>query len=176
MTLHPPMKFTRIILAGALLALCGCVSPRAQHGIPKFAQVSPNIYRGGQPDAEGWRWLRELSVYEVVKLNSDAEGSDALAAQFGMVVHRMPISVTQQLLGPTTNEIESAVGCVARATNTTIVFVHCSHGEDRTGLVVAAYRREVEGWTKPNAREEMLRMGFHRNLLGLDWYWHTKVK
>lgn len=42
------------------------------------------------------------------------------------------------------------------------VFVHCSKGVDRTGMMVALYRILVQGWPKPKALEEMERMGFHQ--------------
>ncbi len=41
------------------------------------------------------------------------------------------------------------------------VFVHCAHGKDRTGVVVAVYRMEVEGWREPEAEAEMEAFGFH---------------
>jgi len=46
-------------------------------------------------------------------------------------------------------------------------FVHCEHGEDRTGLAVGAYRIKVEHWTKPAAYQEMEAPGFHPLLRGL---------
>ena len=49
-------------------------------------------------------------------------------------------------------------------------FVHCAHGQDRTGLVVAVYRVR-HGWTKAQAQAEMLRLGFHPTLLGLWQSW-----
>jgi protein tyrosine/serine phosphatase len=41
------------------------------------------------------------------------------------------------------------------------VFVHCQHGKDRTGLVAAVYRMEVDGWSEAEAEAEMEAFGFH---------------
>jgi len=41
------------------------------------------------------------------------------------------------------------------------VFVHCQAGVDRTGMMTAAYRIVVEGWTKEDAVREMRATGFH---------------
>jgi protein tyrosine/serine phosphatase len=41
------------------------------------------------------------------------------------------------------------------------VFVHCSRGVDRTGVVAAVYRMEVDGWSKAEAEAEMEAFGFH---------------
>ena len=49
------------------------------------------------------------------------------------------------------------------------VFVHCLHGADRTGTMVAVYRIIVEGWDKEKALEEMQKgpFGFHEVFKGL---------
>jgi protein tyrosine/serine phosphatase len=41
------------------------------------------------------------------------------------------------------------------------VLVHCQHGSDRTGTMVAIYRIVVEGWTKAEATDEMINGGFN---------------
>ena len=41
------------------------------------------------------------------------------------------------------------------------VFVHCAHGADRTGFMVAAYRVVEQGWTVEEAVAEMHNFGFH---------------
>ena len=52
------------------------------------------------------------------------------------------------------------------------ILVHCQHGEDRTGLVIAAYRVRVDGWSKQTAMDEALKFGY-RNWLnfGLNRTW-----
>ena len=50
------------------------------------------------------------------------------------------------------------------------VLVHCQHGSDRTGTMVAIYRIAYEGWSKEEATNEMINggYGFHpmwQNLL-----------
>ncbi len=42
------------------------------------------------------------------------------------------------------------------------VFVHCRLGDDRTGMMIAAYRMAEEGWTAAEARKEMEKFGFTR--------------
>ena len=44
------------------------------------------------------------------------------------------------------------------------VFFHCQHGADRAGAVAAIYRLAFEGWSKPDAIEEMVAggYGFHK--------------
>ena len=42
------------------------------------------------------------------------------------------------------------------------IFVHCRYGDDRTGMMIAAYRMADEAWTSDEARKEMEKFGFHR--------------
>ena len=49
------------------------------------------------------------------------------------------------------------------------VFVHCQHGADRTGTMVAIYRVVIEDWETEKAIDEMRNgpFGFHEILSGL---------
>lgn len=40
------------------------------------------------------------------------------------------------------------------------VLVHCQHGSDRTGTMVAIYRIAVQGWSKERALDEMVNGGY----------------
>ena len=40
------------------------------------------------------------------------------------------------------------------------IFAHCRLGDDRTGMMVAAYRMGLEGWTADEAMNEMRQFGF----------------
>ena len=40
------------------------------------------------------------------------------------------------------------------------VLVHCYHGADRTGIVIAFYRMIYQNWTPADAKAEMLQGGF----------------
>ena len=40
------------------------------------------------------------------------------------------------------------------------IFVHCYGGIDRTGAMIAVYRMANEGWTEPEARNEMHAFGY----------------
>src|SRR6266851_544456 len=44
------------------------------------------------------------------------------------------------------------------------VFVHCHYGEDRSGVMVAAYRIARQNWTADQAVAEMVSFGFHYHL------------
>jgi tyrosine-protein phosphatase SIW14 len=52
------------------------------------------------------------------------------------------------------------------------VFLHCQHGSDRTGTMIAVYRMTVDGWTVNEAIDEMMRggYGFHSMWTNLTAY------
>lgn len=168
-----------VLLTGALsAAVCmftllstGCRS-LAPAGIPNFHQVAPGVYRGGQPTTvNDWLTLRNLGVTNVIKLNLSSEGSDTLAEAMGMRVLHLPIDMSHQaFIKPGTNVIRQAVGAIKPGT-----FIHCLHGQDRTGLVIACKRVWQDGWTKERAQQEMLALGFHVELVGLYHFWLDEV-
>ena len=49
------------------------------------------------------------------------------------------------------------------------VFLHCLHGVDRTGIVVARLRMEINGWTVDKAWQEFLSEGHHKTMWFLGW-------
>ena len=150
-----------------LILLTGCAAPMT-HGIPNFATVEHGIYRGGQPTPEGWHWLQANGVKEVLKLNKESEASDLGADLLGLVVHGRPVSTGQQFgTSPlSAGTFERNLPLVQPGT-----FVHCQHGQDRTGLQIAVWRVRVCGWTCDRAETEMLALGFHKDLCGLWDYW-----
>jgi protein tyrosine/serine phosphatase len=168
------MTIKRAVMAAlataTLSVLCSCATLNGAHGIPNFDRVEEDVFRGGQPTDEGWRYLQSLGVTNVVKLNKENEGSDAEAEALGMTVHRFPISLKEQMWGRVnSNTVWNAVQCI-----TTHTFIHCEHGQDRTGLVVACDRVAMNT-PKHTAEQEMLQHGFHKSLRGLWAFWKHRV-
>jgi protein tyrosine/serine phosphatase len=52
------------------------------------------------------------------------------------------------------------------------VFVHCRQGQDRTGIVVAAYRMKTDGWPLDLAEAEMESFGFNGVWVNLRHFLH----
>lgn len=48
----------------------------------------------------------------------------------------------------------------------TPLLIHCWHGSDRTGTIVAAYRIVFQNWSKAQAIDEMIHggYGYHRSI------------
>jgi protein tyrosine/serine phosphatase len=159
----------KTILVIVALAFAGCTHESPQ-SLPNFAEVEPGVYRGGQPTARGWEDLKALGVQYDIKLDTNSEASDAGAAKAGIFVHFFPISLYEQTLGtPKPYVLEYAPWAIGPGT-----YIHCEHGQDRTGLIVGLYRLQVEHWTKARAYAEMRAHGFHPELLGLCRAWDNE--
>lgn len=154
-----------LIVVGA--AACATVAP-APDGIPNLAEVDPGVYRGGQPTAPGWAWLVAHGVRTSIKLNYEPEGAPA---SISVIVASMP---PEGIDTAEARPSSSAVGLALHALNhhAGAVFIHCDHGQDRTGLLVGLYRVLHDRWTPTAARAEMGLHGYHSIFLGLDAVWH----
>lgn len=133
--------------------------------IQNFATVEVGIYRGGQPDAEGWAFLKSIDITQVIKLNEDSEAVDNVPD--GMELFEVEIPFIEQLLTePVMSDLLTAVEFIAKGT-----FIHCKHCQDRTGLLIGMWRVLKCDWSKHRAYAEMLEHGYHPILLGLDKAW-----
>jgi protein tyrosine phosphatase (PTP) superfamily phosphohydrolase (DUF442 family) len=138
-------------------------------GVPNFAEVSPELYRGAQPTAAGFRELRRRGARTIVSLR-ETRSDRGLLRGTGLAYVHIPIppaSVHDR-------EVVSFLRLLDDPGNLPI-FVHCQMGSDRTGTMCAAYRIVRQGWAVDDALKELPRFGFHevwpelpRYLTGLD--------
>lgn len=160
---------------GIVALIVGCASVPIGGDVPNFKAIdaAKAEYRGGQPTTLAqWQYIRSLGVTNVTKLNTESEGSDILAFQVGMTVHYFPIDLWHQTLTKPSAVLMSNV--VASITPGT--YVHCEHGQDRTGLAVGCKRVWIDGWSKDAAWNEMQTNGFHKSLHSLSDFWEDNVK
>jgi tyrosine-protein phosphatase SIW14 len=125
-------------------------------GIPRFGQVSENLYRGGQPSAEGLQELQRMGVHVIVDLRGSPSRAERDAvAKLGMQY----VSIPSHCPFPSDKPWERFLE-VVRENRGEKIFVHCRLGDDRTGLAVATYRIAYEGWSAEEALREMKAFGF----------------
>lgn len=127
--------------------------PVEAKGLPNLHRVSGKLYRSAQPTAEGMREAERLGIRTVVSLRSGQRDA-LLAVGTDLVLRHVPMRAWNP-------HLPGAVAALsAIAVSPGPVLVHCWHGADRTGMVVALYRMVEQGWTREAAIREMLEGGY----------------
>jgi protein tyrosine/serine phosphatase len=135
----------------------------ANPGLPNLNRVNASLYRSAQPTKEGFAFLatrpslanNDRPVKTIVSLrafNDDAP----------LITESSTLHLEQIRFKSWHPEDKDVVKFLRIATTPAMqpVLVHCQHGADRTGTMVAIYRIAYEGWTMQQATDEMINGGF----------------
>lgn len=127
----------------------------------RFSQVSPGIFRGGQPTPEELRLLAEVhGVKRVVSLDGP------IGAEISAICHQLGIDhLIIPIGGPETKEFADFLQeNLSEVFEEQPLYIHCRHGKDRTGMAVGMYRIQEEGWDPKEALAEALSFDFGSGL------------
>lgn len=152
-----------LVLLAALTALVVADLRRA-HGLPPdFRVVEPGrLYRSGQPTAEQLAAvIKEYGIRTVVNLRNPAKETDyvddaPLAQPYGARVVRLPITSTV----PLSDEQLAALRQLYGDPGNYPILVHCEQGHARTGVAVALWRIERQGWEPAMAVQDIIATGY----------------
>ncbi len=157
-------------------------------GLPNLARVAPGIYRGGRPLlAEGGaESLQQLHIAKVINLQGGdltssmqkwtdwptlllrMEPGEALGAivaegeamkKIGAEMIHTPLDSLDPIDAREAGELRQILDLLDAADEAHPIYVHCEHGKDRTGLVLALYRVRHDGWSPARAAAEMADLG-----------------
>ena len=127
-------------------------------GVPNFYQVTPQLYRASQPDAQGFHGLEAMGITRVLSLRQTLDDK-TLAVGTGLVLTRVPMK-TRHVGEQNGAKVVQAMRALRQGLNEGPVLVHCRHGADRTGLIVALWRILYEGWSRQAAIDELIEGGY----------------
>ncbi len=122
--------------------------------------VTPNLIRGGQPTAEGVSRLKHAGIRTIIDLRNEPaiiEREANVCRQLGVRFVSIPLDEFNVPASADSGRFLQAVNDPGNQP----VYVHCLHGQDRTGAMVGLYRVMSQGWTADQAYEEMVARGFH---------------
>ncbi|AVP99656.1 protein-tyrosine-phosphatase [Ahniella affigens] len=128
-------------------------TPIAMPGLPNLHQVDTGIYRSAQPEAGAQASLSALGVRSVISLRY-SEDDPALLPN----VQRIHAPIESWDVDH--DEIMLALKSLIDPDNQPVL-LHCRHGADRTGTVMASYRMVVQGWSADAAITEMREGGYN---------------
>ncbi len=172
---------------GAPADNAGEVSEEALSAAPmaNFQKVRAGLYRGGHPDAAGLDYLKKIGVKRIVNLevgdfveafpwDITTELDEAHAR--GVTELRYPMSAFEPAAsGEFDKHMNEILALLKTASPSNAIYVHCKHGQDRTGLVLGLERVLDEKWAPKAAHDEMLKIGFHPFFLGLNHYFEERT-
>lgn len=125
-------------------------------GVSNFAQISPALYRGAQPTPEGFKTLKKMGIKTIVNLRTFHTDRRKLKGAGLRFAH-----MYCKAWHPESEDVARFLKLMEDKNNHP-VFVHCLHGADRTGMMVAAYRIIEQGWKVDDAARETHNFGFHK--------------
>jgi protein tyrosine/serine phosphatase len=140
-----------------------------QKALPNFHRINEALFRGAQPKPGGLDLLRQSGIKTIVNLRDDdrraqEEGTNARRA--GLRYFNIPLGRWSR---PDDKEIEQVLSVINTPENQP-VFVHCQHGADRTGVVIAVYRMAHDGWSSERAKNEAKHYGLKAWQFGIKNY------
>lgn len=121
--------------------------------VENFYKVDNGVYRSGQPSAEAFKEMEQMGMKEVLNLRNyhsdkdEAEGTNIKLNRVAMDAHSSKF-----------DELVEAIRIIKNRKGP--IVIHCWHGSDRTGLVVALYRIVFQNWTKEDALDELENGGY----------------
>ncbi|MCM8823192.1 MAG: tyrosine-protein phosphatase [Candidatus Omnitrophica bacterium] len=146
-----------------ILLISGCAYLTYIHDpfvdIPNFYKVNDYIYRGGYPKHKGYIYLKSLGIKTIVNFSGQNKRffyEQKITHDYGFNFVHIPLSIYSE------PEDEKVIKFFETILNPKLqpVFVHCTNGRDRTGVMIAVYRVVVEGRGVKESYKEALRYGF----------------
>ncbi len=156
--------------------------------VPRFRQVTASIYAGGNPSSKsegtGLDAIAVAGIYSMINLQGgdvdnsisgwvswwrqpgesrEARDNERLLWEMrGLEWYNFPLKSHAPKTELEDLGIRRALEIMAAATPEKPVYVHCEHGADRTGLLIALHRVLHLGWTPEEANAEWVRNGHGR--------------
>ena len=148
------------------------------YGAGNFYEVIPGqLYRGAQPQKGGLKRLASMGIRTIVNLRGEDQNTLAEqqeAKELGLNYYALPMG---GLSRPSDKQVEQVLAIINNPENGA-VFVHCKHGADRTGVIIACYRMTRENHSAEQAKEEAEKYGMSWVQLGMKRYiadYHKKL-
>ncbi|MDR2982954.1 MAG: tyrosine-protein phosphatase [Puniceicoccales bacterium] len=126
-----------------------------------FYKISPDLFRSEYPAQEDIADIKEQGIKSIINLRSSNDRSEVFQAE-GLTTywHKTNAgSISQQDMVDVFKFFEKSPKPA---------LIHCWHGSDRTGFIVAGYRIIYQGWSKEEAIRELRQggYGFHEIFFG----------
>ena len=122
-------------------------------------KINDVLYRSEQPSKKGFNELEKKGIKTILNLRRLKEDTKK-AKESNLKLEHIPIK-TKAL-----NKYDIIEALKIIKNTKAPILVHCWHGSDRTGTIIAAYRIVIENWSKKDAIKEFMNnsFGYHKNM------------
>lgn len=149
---------------GELTALARQASRAPALPMENFTQVDADLYRGGVPTDADMAGLVKLGIKTDIDLQSDTSSNERdvvahereVAKRLGLKFVNLPLPFGVE---PPKAMLDTLMATLSDPKNLP-AYIHCRHGRDRTGTMVAVYRMRHDGYSGEKALDEMKTFGF----------------
>lgn len=133
--------------------------------VMNFSQVDDILYRGGVPDEDAMKQLKKMGIKTIVNLRGagvaynepeQEKEEKAMASKMKFNYVNLPMAYDK----PVSKEMIKKFFDTVSDERKQPVYIHCYHGRDRTGTMVALYKIKFAGVEPKSALEEMKKFGF----------------
>lgn len=147
------LVFTSMVNAEPRVRPLDWAAPVIGVSLDNMYKVDDGLFRSEQPGKEAFNELALMGIAEVLNLREYHSDEDE-ATGSNLQLHRIKVDtglINEEQLTTALDYIQQRQGPL---------LVHCWHGSDRTGAVIATYRVVVNGWSKEKAIDELVNGGY----------------
>jgi protein tyrosine/serine phosphatase len=137
-------------------------------GLDNLYKIDEGIYRSEQPVREQFEALEKFGIKEILNLRY-WHSDEKYARKTGLILHRIRMNAHNA------NDYDVVAALRIIKNRKGAILIHCHHGSDRTGLIVAMYRIVFQNCSKNDAIAELENggFGFHKIYDNIPKYINT---
>jgi protein tyrosine/serine phosphatase len=128
-------------------------------GFKRLYQLNKDVYRSEQPSKKEMRFLESYGIRTILNFRRKWDNKKKAKGTV-LQLERLPLKAKTL----SEDDVFNALQIIKDAEKP--ILIHCWHGSDRTGAIVAAYRMIFENWSKDKAIKEFTEphFGYHKNM------------
>ncbi len=123
-------------------------------GVDNLYKINDNLYRSAQPTKQGMKNLKKMGIKTIINIRAFHSDADEMTGT-GLLDEELSVKTWH-----IEDEDVIRVLRIIRQKENGPFLIHCQHGADRSGIMIAMYRIVEQGWSKDEAIREMVDGGY----------------
>ena len=122
--------------------------------LSNFYKIDDELYISKQPTSKDLDTIKKLGIKSILSFMQYHDDSDIFQKDSNITLYSIKIKTSKM----STDDIKQSLEIIKNAPKP--ILIHCWHGSDRTGVVVASYRIIKQKWSKKDAIDEFENGGY----------------